>query len=110
MVFVYIFAVCISFECMCIYKYWEFCFINLRIVNYFVGFDNYVWGPIDPISTTSVGKCWAHGPITSPRIRAYPRTINNGRDENCFIGRGKDRKSTRLNSSHVVTSRMPSSA
>ena len=41
MVFVYIFAVYISFECMCIYNYWEFCFINLRIVNYFVSFGNY---------------------------------------------------------------------
>ena len=26
---------------MCIYNYWEFYFINLRIVNYFVGFGNY---------------------------------------------------------------------
>ena len=42
MVFVYIFAVYISFECVCIYNYWEFCFINLKIVNYFVGFGNYV--------------------------------------------------------------------
>ena len=41
MVFVYIFAIYISFECVCIYNYWEFCFINLRIANYFVGFDNY---------------------------------------------------------------------
>ena len=41
MVFVYIFAVYISFECVCIYNYWEFYFINLRIVNYFVGFVNY---------------------------------------------------------------------
>ena len=41
MAFVYIFAIYISFECVCIYNYWEFCFINLRIVNYFVGFDNY---------------------------------------------------------------------
>ena len=41
MVFVYIFAIYISFECVCIYNYWEFYFINLRIVNYFVGLDNY---------------------------------------------------------------------
>ena len=27
---------------MYIYNYWEFCFINLKIVNYFVGFGNYV--------------------------------------------------------------------
>ena len=26
---------------VCIYNYWEFCFIDLRIVNYFVGFGNY---------------------------------------------------------------------
>ena len=26
---------------MYIYNYWEFCFINLRVVNYFVGSDNY---------------------------------------------------------------------
>ena len=43
MVFVYIFAVYISSECMCIYKYWEFWFINLRIVNYFIDFDNYAF-------------------------------------------------------------------
>ena len=43
MVFVYIFAIYISFECVCVcvYNYWEFCFINLRIVNYFVDFGNY---------------------------------------------------------------------
>ena len=43
MVFFYIFVVYISFECVCVYIYnfWEFCFINLRIVNYFVGFDRY---------------------------------------------------------------------
>ena len=41
MVFVYIFAVYISFECAYIYSYWEFCFINLRIINYFVGSNNY---------------------------------------------------------------------
>ena len=43
MVFVYIFAVYISFEyvCVCVYNYWEFYFINLRFVNYFVDFGNY---------------------------------------------------------------------
>ena len=40
-VFVYIFVVYINFECVCIYNYGEFCFINLRIVNYLVGFSNY---------------------------------------------------------------------
>ena len=40
MVFVYIFAFYISFECVCIFNYCEFCFINLRMVNYFVGFGN----------------------------------------------------------------------
>ena len=40
-VFIYIFAVYISFECVCVCNYWEFCFINLRIINYFVGFGNY---------------------------------------------------------------------
>ena len=49
-----------------------------------------LWGPIDPIGTICVGKDWAYGPISSPRIRAYPRTINKGRNENCFIGRGKE--------------------
>ena len=41
MVIVYIFVVYISFECVCVYNYWEFYFINLRIVDYFVGFVNY---------------------------------------------------------------------
>ena len=43
MIFVYIFVVYISFVCVCVcvYNYWEFCFIDLRIVNYFVGFGNY---------------------------------------------------------------------
>ena len=41
MVFVYIFVVYINFECVCIYNYGEFYFINLRIVNYVVGLGNY---------------------------------------------------------------------
>ena len=49
-----------------------------------------LWGPIDPISTIRVGKDWAYGLISSLKIRAYLRTINKGRDENCFIGRGKE--------------------
>ena len=49
-----------------------------------------MWGPIDPIGTIRVGKGWAYGLISSPRIRAYPRTINKGRNGNCFIGRGKE--------------------
>ena len=49
-----------------------------------------LWGPIDPIGTIRVGKDWAYGPISSPRIRAYSRMINKGRNENCFIGRGKE--------------------
>ena len=47
-------------------------------------------GAIDPIGTVRVGKDWVYGPISSPRTRAYPRTINKGRNENCFIGRGKE--------------------
>ena len=49
-----------------------------------------MWGPIDPIGTVRVGKDWAYGPISSPRTRAYPRMINKGRNENCFIGRDKE--------------------
>ena len=26
---------------VCIYNFWDFCFINLRTMNYFVGFSNY---------------------------------------------------------------------
>ena len=55
-----------------------------------MSYEVLLWGPIDPIGTTRVGKGWAYGPIPSLRIRAYPRTINNGRNENCFIGRGKE--------------------
>ena len=32
-------------------------------------------GTIDPIGTIRMEKGWAYGPILSPRIRAYPRTI-----------------------------------
>ena len=49
-----------------------------------------MWGPIDPIGTIRIGKGWAYGPISSPMIRAYLRTISKGRNENCFIGRGKE--------------------
>ena len=35
-----------------------------------------LWGPIDPIGTIHLEKGWAYGPIPSPRIRAYPRTIS----------------------------------
>ena len=49
-----------------------------------------LWGPIDPIGTVRVEKDWAYGPMSSPRITAYPRTINKGRNENCFTGRGKE--------------------
>ena len=49
-----------------------------------------LWGPIEPIGTIHMGKGWAYGPIPSPRIRAYPGTINKGRNENYFIGRGKE--------------------
>ena len=55
-----------------------------------MSYEVLLWGPIDPIGTTRVGKGWAYGPIPSLRIRAYPRTINNGRNENYFIGRGKE--------------------
>ena len=47
-------------------------------------------GAIDPIGTVHVGKDWAYGLMFSPMIRAYPRTINKGRNEDCFIGRGKE--------------------
>ena len=49
-----------------------------------------LWGPIDLIGTIRMGKGWAYSPIPSPKIRAYPRTINKGINENCFIGRGKE--------------------
>ena len=49
-----------------------------------------MWGPIDLIGTIHIGKGWAYGPIPSPRIRSYPRTISKGRSESCIIGRGKE--------------------
>ena len=49
-----------------------------------------MWGPINPIGTICMGKGWTYGPIPSLRIRTYLRTINKGRNENCFIGRGKE--------------------
>ena len=49
-----------------------------------------MWGPIDLIGTICMGKGWAYGPIPSPRIRAYPRTISKGRNENFILGRGKE--------------------
>ena len=49
-----------------------------------------MWGPIDPIGTIRMGKGWAYGPIPSPRIRAYPRTISKERNENFILGKGKE--------------------
>ena len=49
-----------------------------------------MWGPIDPIGTIYIGKGWAYGPISSPRIREYPRTISKGRNENYTLGGGKE--------------------
>ena len=40
--FLFIYLQFILVLSVCIYNYWEFCFINLRIVNYFVSFGNYV--------------------------------------------------------------------
>ena len=37
--FIYLQFILVMSVCVC--NYWEFCFINLRIVNYFVGFGNY---------------------------------------------------------------------
>ena len=59
---------------------WVHCIISKKIVR----------GPIDPIGAIRMEKGWAYGLIPSPRIRAYPRTINKGRNENYFIGRGKE--------------------
>ena len=54
----------------------------------YIKVDNlYVWGPIDPIGTISIGKGWAYGQIPGSRIREYPRTTSKGRDENYKIGR-----------------------
>ena len=74
----------------------------MYIYNFFINFIKClcifiymcVWGggggAIDPIGTIRMGKGWAYGPIPSPRIRAYLRTINKGRNENCFRGKGKE--------------------
>ena len=34
-----------------------------------------MWRPIDLIGTIHMEKGWAYGPIPSPRIKAYLRTI-----------------------------------
>ena len=47
-------------------------------------------GPIDPLSTICIGKGWAYGPISSPRIKEYPRMNSRGRRENYTLGRGKE--------------------
>ena len=49
-----------------------------------------LWGPIDPTGTVRMGKGWAYGPTPSPRIRAYPRMISEGRNENFILERGKE--------------------
>ena len=62
-----------------------------------------MWGPIDPICSNCIGKGWAQypvsyvqttlerlGPIPSPRIREYPRTTSEGRDESYTPKRGKE--------------------
>ena len=41
-----------------------------------------MWGPIDLRGTICIGKGCAYGPISSPRIREYPKTTSKGRDEN----------------------------
>ena len=61
MVYVYISVVYISFEYVYIYNLWEFCFINLRIVNYFVCFSNYA----------PAVRCWQHKHIYSIYIYIY---------------------------------------
>ena len=53
-------------------------------------FEGLLWGPIDPIGTIRVGKGWAYGPIASLRIRAYPRTINKGRNKVLLRGEVKN--------------------
>ena len=49
-----------------------------------------LWGPIDPLSTICIGKGWTYGPISSSRIREYPRTNSRGRSEKYTLGRGKE--------------------
>ena len=53
-----------------------------------------------------------HGPIFSVRLLHSPVIFMLGPEANHFItvAHPEDRKSTRLNSSHWITSRMPSSA
>ena len=47
-------------------------------------------GTIGSIGTICIGKGWAYGLISSPRIREYPRTISKGRNENYTLGGGKE--------------------
>ena len=58
MIFVYIFVVYVSFECVCVYNYWEFYFINLRIVNYFVDFGNYALSTQQRSMLDNTSKLW----------------------------------------------------
>ena len=62
--------------------------IDLKcLINIF--YERKLWGPIDPIGTICIGKGWAYGLISSPRIRKYPMTTSKGRDENYVLKRGK---------------------
>ena len=38
--FMYLQFILVLGACVCIYNYWEICFINLRTINDFVGFGN----------------------------------------------------------------------
>ena len=58
-------------------NYYLILYFKRKIILNLVYINNYrlLWGPIDPIGTIRMEKGWAYGPIPSPRIKAYPRTI-----------------------------------
>ena len=62
-----------------------------------------LWGPIDPMCSNCIGRGRAQylvlydrlykkgpGPISSPRIREYPRTTSKGGDESYTPRRSKE--------------------
>ena len=56
--FIYLLFILVLSVCVRVYNYWEFCFINLRIVNYFVVFSNYALATQYRSMLDNTSKLW----------------------------------------------------
>ena len=79
-------------------------------ISQFRGYKNVQYG--EPLFWDAIAneiRILSNSPIAKAVARTIPGQENNTIDY-FLTGAGKDRKSTRLNSSHIPLSRMPSSA